>query len=78
MREVWRWGINPEEPAYKRTILLSLLGQEDPICTSESNLIKTSRKITYKVQVYVHRSTRVIPNMEVTELAVWLIRSTLY
>jgi len=32
MREVWRWGINPEEPAYKRTILLSLLGQEDPIC----------------------------------------------
>ena len=25
-------GINPEEPAYKRTILLSLLGQEDPIC----------------------------------------------
>jgi len=32
MREVWRWGINPKEPAYKRTILLSLLGQEDPIC----------------------------------------------
>jgi len=32
MREVWRWGINPEEPAYKRTILLSLLGQEVPIC----------------------------------------------
>jgi len=24
----WLWGINPEEPAYKRTILLSLLGQE--------------------------------------------------
>jgi len=22
MREVWRRGINPEEPAYKRTILL--------------------------------------------------------
>jgi len=35
MREVWRWGINPEEPAYKRTILLSLLGQEDPICADE-------------------------------------------
>jgi len=35
MREVWRWGINPEEPAYKRTILLSLPGQEDPICAVE-------------------------------------------
>jgi len=34
MREVWRWGINPEEPAYKRTILISLLGQEDPICVA--------------------------------------------
>jgi len=31
VREVWRWGISPEEPAYKRTILLCLLGQEDPI-----------------------------------------------
>jgi len=25
MREVWRWGINPKEPAYKRTILLMLI-----------------------------------------------------
>jgi len=53
MREVWRWGINPEEPAYKRTILLSLLGQEDPICAM---LVSFVCRFVHATQAYKHTS----------------------